>query len=148
MNKTYFAKKNDIERKWHLVDASDVPLGRLATRVAYILRGKHKPEFTPHIDCGDYVIVINASRVKLTGKKATDKYYYRHTGYPGHLKQISYGELLSKNPEKVIELAVKRMLPKNRLGRQMIKKLKVYAGLEHPHFPQKPEKIEIQEFKK
>lgn len=148
MVKTYFFRKIDIERKWYLVDASDVPLGRLASRIAHILRGKHKPEFTPHVDCGDYVIVINASRVKLTGKKATDKYYYRHTGYPGHLKQISYGELLNKNPEKVIELAVKRMLPKNRLGRQMIKKLKVYAGDKHPHSPQKPEAIEIQKLMK
>ncbi len=147
MNSTYFARKNDIERKWYMVDASGIPLGRLATHVAHILRGKHKPEFTPHIDCGDYVVVVNASKVKLTGKKAIDKYYYRHTGYPGHLKQISYGELLSKNPEKVIKLAVKRMLPKNRLGRQMIKKLRVYAGDNYPHIPQKPVKLDIRESK-
>lgn len=148
LNRTYFAKKNEIEKKWYLVDATDIPLGRLASRVAHILRGKHKPEFTPHVDCGDYVIVVNASKIRLTGKKATDKFYYRHTGYPGHLKKISYGELLGKNPKKMVQLAVRRMLPKNRLGRQMINKLKVYRGSEHPHSAQKPEKINILEFVK
>lgn len=149
MNKTtVFVKKEDVERNWYVVDATDKTLGRLASRIAHILRGKHKPYFTPNVDCGDYVIVINAEKVRLTGKKYTDKIHYWHTGYAGGLKQISYGELLEKNPEKVIYLAVKRMLPKNRLGRKMLKKLKVYRGPEHPHASQNPVEINIEEIKK
>jgi large subunit ribosomal protein L13 len=149
MNKTtVFVRKEDIERKWYIVDATDKTLGRLASRIAHILRGKHKPDFTPNVDCGDYVIVVNAEKVRLTGKKHTDKIHYWHTGYAGGLKQISYGELLEKNPEKVIYLAVKRMLPKNRLGRKMLKKLKVYRGPEHPHASQNPVEINIEEIKK
>lgn len=137
------AKKENIERKWFVVDASGVPLGRLATRITLILRGKHKTQFTPHVDCGDYVIVVNASKVLLTGKKHLDKIHYHHSGYPGGLKQINYGELIEKKPEKVVELAVRRMLPKSRLGRKMLRKLKVYAGAEHPHAPQNPETFDL-----
>lgn len=147
MQKTVFFKQEDIERKWYVVDATDQTLGRLASRVAHILRGKHKPVFTPHVDSGDYVIVINAEKIRLTGKKHEKKFYYWHTGYPGGLKQKSYGELLKEKPEKAVYLAVRRMLPKNRLGRKMLKKLKVYAGSEHPHAAQKPEIIDISKFK-
>ncbi len=139
--KTYMAKKEEAERGWFLVDATDIPLGRLATQVATLLRGKHKPIFTPHVDTGDFVVVINAEKVKLTGNKATNQFYYRHTGYLGHLKAVSYGELREKKPELLVEEAVRRMLPKNRLGRKMLKKLKVYRGSEHPHQPQKPQVI-------
>jgi large subunit ribosomal protein L13 len=145
---TKFIKKEEVNRQWYVVDATDQILGRLAARVAYVLMGKHKPFYTPNVDCGDYVIVINADKVRLTGKKYTDKIYYWHTGYSGGLKQKSYGELLEEKPEKVIELAVKRMLPKNRLGRKMIKKLKVYRGSEHPHQAQNPVQINIEELKK
>ncbi len=144
-SKTYMAKKEEVERRWLLVDATDIPLGRLAAKVASLLRGKHKPIFTPHVDTGDFVVVINAARVKLTGNKSSDKYRYRHTGYLGHLKAVSYGELKEKKPELLVEEAVKRMLPKNRLGRKMLKKLKVYRGSEHPHQAQKPEIIKIKE---
>lgn len=138
MNTTYMAKPGEVERKWYIIDATDKPLGRLASEVSHILRGKHKPTFTPHVDTGDYVIVINAANVRLTGKKLEQKYYYRHSGYPGGLKAVRYDELLEEKPEKAVELAVKGMLPKNRLGRKMFKKLKVYAGDKHPHDAQKP----------
>lgn len=143
--KTYMAKKEEVKRSWFLIDATDIPLGRLAAQVAVLLRGKHKPIFTPHVDTGDYVVVINAEKVRLTGNKANDKYRYRHTGYLGHLKAISYGELREKKPELLVEEAVRRMLPKNRLGRKMLKKLKVYRGSEHPHQPQNPQLIKIKE---
>lgn len=137
------AKPKDIQRKWYVIDAEGKPLGRLASEVAKILRGKHKPDFTPHIDTGDHVIVINAQKVVLTGKKLDQKVYRRHTGYPGGLREIKYRVLLRNKPERVIELAVRGMLPKNRLGRAMLKKLKVYKGAEHKHQAQQPENIEI-----
>lgn len=137
--KTQFAKKGDIDRKWYVVDAKDAVLGRLATKVATYLRGKNKPVFTPNVDTGDFVIVINAEKVRLTGKKMTDKVYYHHSGYIGGIKAQTTKELLEKKPEKIIEKAVWGMLPKNRLGRTMIKKLKVYKGTEHPHKAQTPE---------
>jgi len=142
------AKETDIERRWLVIDATGMPLGRLASRIALILRGKHKPEFTPHVDCGDFVVVVNADKVTLSGKKATDKILYWHTGYPGGLKQQTYGSLMASNPEKAIMLAVRRMLPKNRLGRKMIKKLKVYAGPEHPHAAQKPVPFDLKDLGK
>ena len=131
--KTYSPKAKDIEREWWVIDAADKTLGRIATQVAKLLMGKHKPIYAPHIDTGDYVVVINAARVKVTGKKTEQKIYYRYSGYPGGLKSPSFRELFSKDPTRVIELAVKGMLPHNRLGRAMIKKLKVYPGNEHPH---------------
>ncbi len=137
--KTPVAKKGDIERKWYVVDAKDAVLGRLATKVATYIRGKNKPIFTPNIDTGDFVIVINADKVRLTGNKITDKVYYHHSGYIGGIKARTAKELMSNNPEKIIEKAVWGMLPKNRLGRAMIKKLKVYKGAEHPHKAQAPE---------
>jgi len=143
MMKSYMAKANEVDRKWYVIDAEGKVLGRLASEVAKILRGKHKPTYTPYVDTGDYVIVINADKVKLTGKKLEKKEYIYHTGYPGGLKRIPYEELLKRKPEKVIELAVKGMLPKNRLGRKMFKKLKVYAGPEHKHQAQKPEIYEF-----
>jgi large subunit ribosomal protein L13 len=133
----------EIERQWHIIDASDVVLGRLATHTATLLRGKHKPTFAPHVDTGDYVVIINAGKVALTGNKRQTKVAYRHSGYPGGLKQIGYEELLTKHPEKAIELAVKGMLPHNKLARQIIKKLKVYPGAEHPHAAQQPQPFEI-----
>ncbi|HZH92466.1 MAG TPA: 50S ribosomal protein L13 [Tissierellaceae bacterium] len=141
--KSYMAKANEVERKWYIIDAEDKVLGRLATEIATILRGKNKPIYTPHVDTGDFVIVINADKIKLTGKKLEQKNYTYHTGYPGGLRQVSYGELMEKNPEKIIELAVKGMLPKNSLGRQMYRKLKVYRGTEHGHQAQKPEVYEV-----
>lgn len=140
---TAIAKPEQIDRKWYLVDAEGLTLGRMATQVASVLRGKNKPCFTPHIDTGDYVIIINADKIVLTGKKAEQKMYYRHSGYPGGFKSTQYKVLLEKKPEFVVEKAIKGMLPKNTLGRQMFKKLKVYAGSEHPHAAQKPEKMEI-----
>jgi len=137
------AKPQNVERKWYVVDAEGKTLGRLASQVAAILRGKHKPTFTPHVDCGDYVIIVNAEKVKVTGKKVTDKIYYRHSGYPGGQKAISFEQMIAKRPERVLELAIKGMLPHNRLGRQMYRKLKVYAGPEHPHAAQKPEPLEV-----
>jgi len=134
--KTYTPKAENIERKWWLIDATDKTLGRLATQVAKLLMGKHKPIYTPHIDTGDYVVVINAARVRVTGNKAEQKLYYRYSGYPGGLRSQTFEELLKKNPGRVIELAVKRMLPHNRLGRAMFKKLKVYPGGDHPHSSQ------------
>lgn len=143
MRTTYMAKPNEVERKWYVVDADGQTLGRLASKVATILRGKHKPEYTPHVDTGDFVIVVNAEKVKLTGDKLNKKIYYRHSGYPGGLKQFTAAEMLAKRPERVIELAVKGMLPKNRLGRKQGKKLFVYAGSQHPHQAQKPEAIQL-----
>jgi len=137
------AKPEDIERNWFVVDAEGKTLGRMATEIATVLRGKHKPIYTPNVDTGDYVIVINAEKVKLTGKKLEQKMYHKHSEYPGGLNSISYNELLAKKPEKVIELAVKGMLPKNKLGRKIFKKLKVYAGAEHPHAAQQPEELDI-----
>jgi len=141
--KTYVAKEQDITKKWYLVDGTDKVVGRMATQIAMRLRGKHKPIFTPHADTGDFVLVINAEKVVFTGKKLDDKYYDRHTGYMGGLKQISAGELLEKKPEDILRFAVKRMLPKNSLGRRQLKKLKIYAGPDHPHDAQQPEKWEI-----
>ncbi len=143
MRTTYMAKANEVERKWYVVDAAGQTLGRLASEVATLLRGKHKPIFTPHVDTGDYVIIVNADKIQLTGKKLTDKMYYHHSGYPGGLKQRTAQEMLEKRPEKMIELAVKGMLPKNRLGRRMFKKLFVYRGPEHPHQAQNPETYEL-----
>jgi large subunit ribosomal protein L13 len=137
--KTTALRTQDIEQKWYLIDCSDQTLGRLSVKVANILRGKNKPEFTPNSDVGDFVVLVNAKNLKVTGSKREDKIYYRHTGYPGGIKQINFKDLLEKDPEKVIKLAVKGMLPKNKLNRQIIKKLKVYAGEEHPHEAQKPE---------
>jgi large subunit ribosomal protein L13 len=142
--KTYFAKKEEnLQKKWYVVDATDKVLGRLASRIAHILRGKHKPIYTPHVDTGDYVIVVNADKIKLTGKKKEQKFYYHHSGYIGHLKSIRYDKLLAQNPEKVIKLAVKRMLPRGVLARKMLKKLQVYRGSTHPHQAQQPEMLEI-----
>ncbi|HCO18098.1 50S ribosomal protein L13 [Gudongella oleilytica] len=141
--KSYMAKANEIERKWYIIDAENKVLGRLATEIATILRGKNKPIYTPYVDTGDFVIVINADKVKLTGKKLDQKNYTYHTGYPGGLRQIPYRNLIVKNPEKIIELAVKGMLPKNSLGRSMYRKLKVYRGTEHGHEAQKPEVYEF-----
>jgi len=143
VQKTKMFKKEEIPRKWYVVDASGKTLGRLASRIAIILMGKHKPEYTPHVDTGDYVIVVNADKVVLTGKKLDQKIYYRHSGYPGGLKMISARQMLQKHPERLIYLAVKRMLPKTALGRKMLKKLKVYASPDHPHSAQKPEPLEI-----
>jgi len=137
------AKANDVERKWYVVDAEGKTLGRLASEVASILRGKHKPTFTPHVDTGDHVIILNASKIELTGKKLEDKIYYRHSQFAGGLKQRTAGEMRTKYPEKMLELAIKGMLPKGSLGRQMFKKLHVYAGTEHPHEAQKPEVYEL-----
>jgi large subunit ribosomal protein L13 len=142
--KTFTAKASDIVQNWYVVDAKGKVLGRLATQVSMILRGKNKPIFTPHMDTGDFVIIVNAEKVKLTGKKLKDKKYYRHTGYPGGIKEISAEKLLQEKPAMVIFKAVSGMLPKNRLGRQLIKKLKVYAGPEHPHAPQNPKNLTIQ----
>ena len=138
MNKTYSAKVGEIDRRWYVVDAADIPLGRLCTRIAKVLIGKHKPTYTAHVDTGDFVIVVNAEKTKLTGRKEETKIYYRHSGKPGNLKAETAGELRARRPERMIELAVRRMLPKNKLGRQQLKKLKVYAGPEHPHGPQSP----------
>ena len=137
--KTQFAKKSDIDRKWYVVDAKDAVLGKLATKVAVYLRGKNKPVFTPNADTGDFIIVINAEKIKLTGNKVTDKVYYHHSGYIGGIKAKTAKELLEQKPEQIIEKAVWGMLPKNKLGRMMIKKLKVYRGNEHPHKAQTPE---------
>ena len=141
--RTYSPKPGDAQRQWHVIDASDVVLGRLASHTATLLRGKHKPTFAPHVDMGDFVIIINADKVALTGNKLEQKHDYRHSGYPGGLKSLSYEQLLARNPRRVIEKAVKGMLPHNSLGRQMLTKLKVYAGQEHPHQAQKPVPFEI-----
>ncbi len=141
--KTFTAKPQDIRREWHLVDATDKTLGRLATELAHRLRGKHKPTYTPHMDTGDHIVVVNAEKIKVTGKKQDDKFYHRHTGYIGNLKSISLGRLLETHPERAIQTAVKGMLPKNPLGRAMFKKLHVYAGPEHPHAAQQPAPLEL-----
>lgn len=141
--KSYVAKPLEIERKWYVVDAEGKTLGRLASEVAKILRGKHKPIYTPHVDTGDHVIVINAEKVKVTGKKVDQKMYRWHTGYVGHLKERTFREMNQRQPEKIVELAIKGMLPHNSLGRQMFRKLNVYAGPEHKHSAQKPEVLEI-----
>ncbi|WP_038038918.1 50S ribosomal protein L13 [Thermorudis peleae] len=141
--RTYMAKPGEVERKWYVVDAEGKTLGRLAAQIAHILRGKHKPTYTPHIDVGDFVIVINAEKVRVTGTKAVDKVYYRHSGYPGGLKATTFRDLIAKHPTWPIELAVRRMLPKGPLGRRQFKKLKVYAGPNHPHAAQKPEVLQI-----
>ncbi|GAV24678.1 50S ribosomal protein L13 [Carboxydothermus islandicus] len=139
MRTTYMAKPNEVEKKWYVIDAAGKPLGRVASEAAKLLRGKHKPEFTPHVDTGDYVIIINAEKAVLTGKKLEKKMFYRHSRYPGGLKAIPYGILMKTNPVLAFEKAVKGMLPHNRLGRKLFKKLKVYAGESHPHQAQKPE---------
>jgi large subunit ribosomal protein L13 len=141
--RTYSPKPGDIQRQWHVIDATDVVLGRLAVQTATLLRGKHKPTFAPHVDGGDFVIIVNAGKVSLSGSKPVTKMAHRHSGYPGGLSSIPYGELLAKDPRQAIEKAVWGMLPKNRLGRQMIKKLKVYAGPDHPHQAQKATAFEI-----
>ena len=141
--KTFMQKKENIERKWYVVDATDKTLGRLATQVAHVLRGKHKPTYTPHVDCGDYVIVINAEKINLTGSKLTDKKYYDHSGFPGGLRERTAGEMIDRYPEEMIERAVKGMLPHNRLGNAMGKKLFVYRGNDHKHSAQKPIVMEI-----
>ncbi|HHT68408.1 MAG TPA: 50S ribosomal protein L13 [Firmicutes bacterium] len=139
--KTYTAKPQEVERKWYVVDADGQTLGRLATQVATILRGKHRPTYTPHVDTGDHVIIINAEKIHLTGNKLQAKRYYRHSGYPGGIKSVTAGEVLNRHPERVIKAAVWGMIPHNKLGRQIIKKLKVYAGAEHPHEAQMPEPL-------
>ncbi|MBN2719905.1 MAG: 50S ribosomal protein L13 [Proteobacteria bacterium] len=141
--KTYFAKKGEVARRWLIIDAEDQILGRLASRVARILSGKEKPVFTSHVDTGDFVVVVNAEKVRLTGQKLDKKVYYRHSGYPGGIKSMTARELLERKPERVIKSAVKGMLPKSRLGTSMLGKLKIYAGADHPHEAQKPEKIEL-----
>lgn len=141
--KTISAKPESVKRDWYIIDASEHTLGRMAAEIAHRLRGKHKPEFTPHVDTGDYIVVINAEKVRVTGKKATDKMYHRHSGYPGGLKSISFEKLIEKAPERVIQSAVKGMLPKGPLGRAMFKKMKVYAGNEHPHAAQQPQELKL-----
>ncbi len=141
--KTYSARPQDIRRQWHLVDADGKTLGRLATEIARRLRGKHKPEYTPHMDTGDYIVVINAEKIHATGRKMSDKMYHHHTGYIGNLKSISLEKLLARKPERVIQLAVKGMMPKGPLGREMQRKLKIYAGPEHPHAAQQPQALEL-----
>lgn len=141
--KTFSAKPADVQRDWYVIDASGKTLGRMATEIARRLRGKHKPEYTPHIDTGDYIVVVNAEKVAVTGKKATDKIYHSHTGYPGGLKSIAFQDLVKKAPERTIQSAVKGMLPRNPLGRAMFNKLKVYAGSEHPHTAQQPQQLEL-----
>ena len=143
--KTYYAKPNEVAREWLLIDAQDQVLGRVASKAAHILRGKHKPTYTPHGDTGEVVVIINADKIRVTGKKLTDKEYYRHSGYPGGLKCETFEEAMEKHPERVIEHAVKGMLPKNTLGRAMAKKLKVYAGAEHPHMAQQPREIKMED---
>lgn len=143
--KTFSAKSHEVKRDWYIVDASEKVLGRLASEIAHRLRGKHKAEYTPHVDTGDYIIVTNAEKVRVTGKKFKNKIYYRHTGYVGGIKEVSFDKLQGKHPARVIELAVKGMLPKNPLGREMYRKLKIYAGTEHPHTAQQPKQLEIEE---
>jgi len=143
--KTFSAKEATVRRDWFVVDANNKILGRLASEVAKRLRGKHKAEYTPHVDTGDYIVIINAEKIRVTGKKKSDKIYYRHTGYPGGLKTTTLGDLQNKSPEKVLEIAIKGMLPRNPLGREMYRKLKVYAGTEHPHTAQQPQLLELPE---
>ncbi|WP_330924798.1 50S ribosomal protein L13 [Candidatus Sororendozoicomonas aggregata] len=141
--KTFSAKPESVKRDWFVIDAENKTLGRLATEIATRLRGKHKPEYTPHVDTGDYIVVVNAEKVRVSGRKTTDKMYYRHTGFPGGLRSASFEKLQSRKPEMIIELAVKGMLPRNPLGRAMYSKLKVYAGNAHPHAAQQPQPLEI-----
>ena len=141
--KTVSAKKESVTREWYVVDATGKTLGRLSTEIANRLRGKHKPEFTPHVDTGDYIVVVNAEKVKVTGNKTTDKVYHHHTGYPGGIKSIPFDQLIDKAPERIIEKAVKGMMPKNKLSQSMMTKLKIYAGSEHPHSAQQPTPLEI-----
>ena len=141
--RTFSPKARDVQRQWHLIDATDIVLGRLAVQTATLLRGKHKPTFAPHVDTGDFVIIVNAGKVALTGSKRDTKMAYRHSGYPGGLSSVPYGELLDKDPRKAVEKAVWGMMPKNRLGRAMLKKLKVYAGPDHPHKAQQPQPFQI-----
>lgn len=141
--KTFSAKAAETNHDWFVVDAAEKTLGRLASEIAHRLRGKHKPEYTPHVDTGDYIVVINAEKIRVTGKKTTDKIYHSHTGYPGGLKSISFEKLIDKAPERVIQGAVKGMLPRNPLGRAMFRKLKVYAGSEHPHSAQQPQVLNV-----
>jgi large subunit ribosomal protein L13 len=140
---TYSPKPGEITRAWHVIDATDVVLGRLATHAATLLRGKHKPTYAPHMDTGDFVVIVNAEKIAVSGTKRDDKFVYRHSGYPGGLKQRTVGEMIEKHPDRLVEKAIKGMLPKNRLGRAMAKKLKVYAGPDHPHAAQKPAAFEI-----
>ncbi len=140
--RTFSPRPSDIERTWFVVDAADMVLGRLATRVAHVLRGKHKPTFAPHMDMGDHVIVVNAAKVRLTGAKGQQNLAYRHSGYPGGLKSVSFGRLLEERPERLVERAVRGMLPKNSIGRSQLRKLKVYAGPDHPHAAQQPKTLE------
>lgn len=141
--RTYSPKPGDVQRQWHVIDATDIVLGRLASQAASLLRGKHKPMYAPHVDTGDFVIIVNADKVHLTGNKRTQKLAYRHSGYPGGLRAVRYDELLENNPERAVEKAIKGMIPKNTLGRQMLSKLKVYAGPDHPHQAQQPEPLEL-----
>ncbi len=141
--RTFSAKPSDIERRWYVVDAADRPLGRIATQIALRLRGKHKPTYTPHMDTGDYIVVINADKVAVTGNKRAQKMYWHHTGYPGGIKGVNFEKMMEKAPERAIEIAVKGMLPKGPLGRDMYRKLKVYAGAEHKHESQQPESLTI-----
>ncbi len=141
--KTFMAKPSDIVRKWYVIDAAGKPLGRVAAKAAVLLRGKHKPIFTPHVDCGDHVIIINCAQAVLTGNKLTQKYYYRHTGYIGHLKATRYDSLMKNRPTKAMELAVKRMLPDNTLGRKALTRIRLFAGSEHEHSAQKPEVCDL-----
>ena len=143
--KTYYAKPLEVEREWVVIDATDQVLGRVAAKAAHILKGKHKPQYTPHVDTGDFDIIVNADKIRMTGTKATSKEYYRHSGFPGGLKMETFAEAMQKHPERVIEHAVKGMLPKNTLGRKQGKKLKVYVGPEHPHAAQKPREIKMEE---
>ena len=140
---TFTQKQEEIARNWYVVDAEGETLGRLASRIAPILKGKHKPVYTPHMDCGDYVIIVNAEKVRVTGRKMDQKLYYRHSGYPGGLRSISLKDQLAKHPERVLQAAIRGMLPKNKLGRRMLKKLKVYAGDSHPHQAQQPRPLEL-----
>lgn len=141
--KTYSAKKEEVRRQWVMVDAEDMVLGRLASQIALVLRGKNKPTFTPHVDTGDFVVVVNAEKIRLTGNKLDDKVYYRHSGYPGGIKSMTAREMLEKKPDQLVRKAVRGMMPKNRLGRQMLNKLKIYVGPDHPHQAQQPEKLTI-----
>ena len=141
--KTFSAKPDSVQRDWYVVDATGKTLGRLASEIATRLRGKHKPEYTPHVDTGDYIVVVNAEKVQVTGNKANDKIYYRHSGFPGGLKKTNFQMLIDKHPQRAIELAVKGMMPRNPLGRAMLRKLKVYAGNEHPHTAQQPQALDI-----
>ena len=141
--KTISANEATVQRDWYVVDAAGKTMGRLASEIAHRLRGKHKPEYTPHVDTGDYIVVVNAEQIRVTGKKVTDKIYYHHTGYPGGIKDISFGKLLAEHPDRPLRIAVKGMLPKGPLGRQMLTKLKIYAGTEHPHAAQQPIALDI-----